>query len=153
MIRHLNRCSMWFHNDFITILNVQHNCCHINILHGGYHTPKTKFYAIYWFLDHKNIWLDTSIAVLCGFTRILSQFRTFGIMADDHNVLHGVYHTSHTRFYAINRFLDHENIWLDTLMGVVCGFISILEEFICFGIMAASDRARNTWKMHKSYLW
>ena len=121
-----------------------------NVLHGIYYAPKTEYYVINWFLDHENIWLDTSMAVLCGFISILGRFICFGIMADNHNVLHGVYFTSKTESYVINWFLDLENIWLDTSITVLCGFISILGWFICFDIMAASDRARNPWKMHES---
>ena len=65
-------------------------------------------------------------------------------MADSHNVLHGVQYTPKTESDVKNGFLDHENIWLDTSMTVLCGFITILGRFLGFGIMAARDRPRNS---------
>ena len=41
-------------------------------------------------------------------------------MVDNNNVLHGVYYTPQTESDVKNGFLDHENIWLDTSMTVLC---------------------------------
>ena len=85
-----------------------------NVLHRVYATLKPEYHKIKRFLDHENIWLDISMTVLCGLIRILEQFICFGIMAASHNVLHRVQFTSKSKYYVINRFLDHENICLDT---------------------------------------
>ena len=83
------------------------------------------------------------MTVVCGFIRILWQFKHFGIMAGSHNVPHVVQYTPNTESYVLNGILDHKNIWFDTSITSLCGLVRILGRLTHFGIMAASDRARN----------
>ena len=52
-----------------------------NVPHLVNHVSKTNYIVIYTFLDPKNIYLDTSFAVLCGKIKLLERITCFGIMA------------------------------------------------------------------------
>ena len=85
-----------------------------DVLHGSiWHNKNIMLYhkKIPWHWKHTVRHVKT---VLWSLIRILEQFICFGVMSDSHNVLHRVQFTSKTEYYVINRFLDHENIWLDT---------------------------------------
>ena len=75
---------------------------------------------------------DITLTALGGIIAILVHFIGFGIMPDGHNVLSRVFHLSHMKFNDTKRFLDPENLCLDTSLAALGVEIVISYKIIIF---------------------